>query len=78
MSVRVGIIGGGTAGSAAAILLARGGATVTVLERVVDPGPVGAGIIVQPTGQHVTPGSTRAVWCSDSNRTPRASSPASR
>lgn len=51
--MRVGVIGAGTAGAAAAILLARAGCTVSVLERVVDPGPVGAGIMIQPTGQAV-------------------------
>lgn len=49
----VGIIGAGTAGSAAAILLARAGHRVTVYERVAVPGPVGAGITLQPTGLHV-------------------------
>src|SRR6185503_6264096 len=51
--MRVGVIGCGTAGAAAAILLARAGCDVTVLERVANPGPVGAGIIIQPTGQAV-------------------------
>lgn len=46
----VGIIGCGTAGSAAAIFLARAGHRVTVYERVPNPGPVGAGITIQPTG----------------------------
>jgi 2-polyprenyl-6-methoxyphenol hydroxylase-like FAD-dependent oxidoreductase len=49
----IGIIGAGTAGSAAAVFLARAGHHVTLYERVVDPGPVGAGITIQPTGQHV-------------------------
>ncbi len=49
----VGIIGGGTAGCAAALVLARQGHRVTLYERVPDPGPVGAGISLQPTGQHV-------------------------
>ena len=47
----VGVVGCGTAGAAAAILLARAGHDVTVLERVPAPRPVGAGILVQPTGQ---------------------------
>ena len=51
--MRVGVIGCGTAGAAAAILLARGGAKVTVLEKVAAPAPVGAGIVVQPSGQAV-------------------------
>jgi 2-polyprenyl-6-methoxyphenol hydroxylase-like FAD-dependent oxidoreductase len=49
----VGVIGGGTAGAAAALFLARQGHRVTVYERVPDPKPVGAGITLQPTGQHV-------------------------
>ena len=49
----IGVIGGGTAGSAAALFLARAGHDVHVFERVADPKPVGAGIIVQPTGQAV-------------------------
>src|SRR4029078_12534499 len=42
-----------TAGPAAALLLARAGHRVTVYERVAEPGPVGAGILLQPTGQAV-------------------------
>ncbi len=49
----VGVIGCGTAGPAAALLLARAGHRVTVYERVPQPGPVGAGILLQPTGQAV-------------------------
>jgi 2-polyprenyl-6-methoxyphenol hydroxylase-like FAD-dependent oxidoreductase len=49
----VGIIGGGTAGSAAAVFLARAGHKVTLYERVPSPSPVGAGITLQPTGLHV-------------------------
>lgn len=49
----VGIIGAGTAGSAAAVFLARAGHRVTVYERVPNPMPVGAGITIQPSGQHV-------------------------
>ena len=52
-SLDVGVIGCGTAGSAAAVFLARAGHRVTVYERVPSPGPVGAGITIQPTGQHV-------------------------
>jgi 2-polyprenyl-6-methoxyphenol hydroxylase-like FAD-dependent oxidoreductase len=52
-SLDVGIIGGGTAGSAAATFLARAGHRVTLYERVRKPGPVGAGITIQPTGLHV-------------------------
>lgn len=49
-SLDVGIIGGGTAGCAAALFLSRAGHRVTVYERVAAPGPVGAGIMLQPTG----------------------------
>src|SRR5664279_123555 len=49
----IGVIGAGTAGSAAALFLVRAGHEVRVFERVADPKPVGAGIIVQPTGQAV-------------------------
>jgi 2-polyprenyl-6-methoxyphenol hydroxylase-like FAD-dependent oxidoreductase len=49
--LRIGIVGAGTAGSAAATLLARAGHDVVVFERVPDPKPVGAGITLQPTGQ---------------------------
>lgn len=49
----IGVIGGGTAGSAAAIFLARAGHKVTLYERVAAPGAVGAGITIQPTGLHV-------------------------
>jgi 2-polyprenyl-6-methoxyphenol hydroxylase-like FAD-dependent oxidoreductase len=52
-SIDVGIIGCGTAGAAAALFLARAGHRVTVYERVPEPGPVGAGVMLQPTGQAV-------------------------
>lgn len=50
---RVAVVGGGFAGCAAALRLARDGAQVTVFEAVEDPGPVGAGILLQPTGAAV-------------------------
>jgi len=49
----VGIVGCGTAGPAAALFLARQGHRVTIYEKVREPRPVGAGIILQPTGQAV-------------------------
>ena len=52
-SVDVGVVGAGTAGTAASLLLARAGHRVTLYERVQDPQPVGAGIVLQPTGQAV-------------------------
>lgn len=47
------MIGCGTAGAASALFLARAGHRVTVFEAVDDPGPVGAGIMIQPTGMAV-------------------------
>lgn len=46
----VAIIGYGSGGQAAALSLARSGEHVEVFERVVAPGPVGAGFLLQPTG----------------------------
>jgi len=50
---RVGIVGAGTAGLATAALLARARDDVEILERASSPGPVGAGLLLQPTGQAV-------------------------
>jgi 2-polyprenyl-6-methoxyphenol hydroxylase-like FAD-dependent oxidoreductase len=50
---RIAVVGAGTAGASASILLARAGHTVALFERVAVPGPVGAGITLQPTGQAV-------------------------
>jgi 2-polyprenyl-6-methoxyphenol hydroxylase-like FAD-dependent oxidoreductase len=53
MSIRgrtVVVAGGGIAGMAAALLLARTGALVTVVERVAAPEAVGAGLLLQPNG----------------------------
>jgi 2-polyprenyl-6-methoxyphenol hydroxylase-like FAD-dependent oxidoreductase len=49
----VAIVGCGTAGPAAALFLLRAGHRVTVYERVPRPGPVGTGIVLQPTGMAV-------------------------
>jgi 2-polyprenyl-6-methoxyphenol hydroxylase-like FAD-dependent oxidoreductase len=49
-ALRVGIVGGGTGGPAAALFLSRAGHQVTLFERVENPGPVGAGLLLQPTG----------------------------
>ncbi len=51
--MNIAVVGAGTAGSAATLLLARAGHAVTLFERVAKPGPVGAGITLQPTGQAV-------------------------
>ena len=49
----IAVVGGGTAGAAAAIFLARAGHRVSLFERVAEPGAVGAGILLQPTGMDV-------------------------
>jgi 2-polyprenyl-6-methoxyphenol hydroxylase-like FAD-dependent oxidoreductase len=49
----VGITGFGIAGGALAILLARAGHKVTLIERALQVGPVGAGFLLQPSGQRV-------------------------
>jgi 2-polyprenyl-6-methoxyphenol hydroxylase-like FAD-dependent oxidoreductase len=49
--LRIGIIGCGIAGQAAAIALARDGHDVTVFERFAEAKPVGAGLLLQPSGQ---------------------------
>ncbi|MBC3875669.1 FAD-dependent oxidoreductase [Undibacterium flavidum] len=47
----IAIAGAGIAGLASAILLTRQGQQVTVFEQVADPTPVGAGLLLQPSGQ---------------------------
>lgn len=49
-TLSIAVVGGGTAGSAAALFLVRAGHLVTLFERVPEPGPVGAGIMMQPSG----------------------------
>ena len=46
-------MGAGVAGTTAAALLARHGHTVTLFERAAEIGPVGAGLLLQPSGQLV-------------------------
>lgn len=46
----VAVVGAGTAGLAAALVLARRGISVEVFEEAPQPGPIGAGILLQPTG----------------------------
>lgn len=48
--MRIGIIGAGFGGCASAIALARDGHAVTLLEAVEAPRPIGAGIMLQPSG----------------------------
>ncbi len=50
---RVGVVGCGVAGATAAYLLARDGHQVTLLERASKLGPIGAGILLQCSGQAV-------------------------
>ncbi len=49
----VAIVGAGVAGAAAAIRLAERGIDVTLYEAVPEPRPIGAGLLLQPTGQRV-------------------------
>jgi 2-polyprenyl-6-methoxyphenol hydroxylase-like FAD-dependent oxidoreductase len=51
MKLAVGIVGCGVAGLSAALALARNGHRVTLLEKSDQVGPVGAGILLQPSGQ---------------------------
>lgn len=48
--LRIAIVGCGVAGQAAALFLARAGHRVTILERFLQPAPVGAGLLLQPSG----------------------------
>ena len=48
-----GIVGCGIAGTAVALMLARQGHRVTLFEQTDHVGPVGAGVLLQPSGQRV-------------------------
>ena len=50
MPLTIAILGAGTAGLAAAAFLALDGHRVTIHERFAQPHPVGAGLMLQPTG----------------------------
>ena len=50
---RIGVVGFGIAGAAAATLLAKSRHFVTLMERAVQVGPIGAGLLLQPSGQAV-------------------------
>jgi 2-polyprenyl-6-methoxyphenol hydroxylase-like FAD-dependent oxidoreductase len=52
-TLHVAIVGYGTAGQAAAILLSRDGHRIEVFEQAAQLGPVGAGFLLQPVGLHV-------------------------
>lgn len=51
--LRIAIVGSGPAGQAVAAFLGRDGHTVTLLERTPALGPVGAGVLLQPSGLSV-------------------------
>jgi 2-polyprenyl-6-methoxyphenol hydroxylase-like FAD-dependent oxidoreductase len=51
--LRIGVVGAGIAGTAAALYLARAGHRVELFERAPVLGPVGAGLLLQPSGQAV-------------------------
>ncbi|UIJ45897.1 FAD-dependent monooxygenase [Sphingomonas cannabina] len=51
--LEVAVAGCGVAGLAAALLLRRDGHRVTLFERFAEPGPLGSGLMIQPTGQAV-------------------------
>jgi 2-polyprenyl-6-methoxyphenol hydroxylase-like FAD-dependent oxidoreductase len=55
-SLRVIVVGGAIGGCTTALLLARAGAHVTLLERVAQPRAVGAGIAIAANGQAVLDG----------------------
>jgi 2-polyprenyl-6-methoxyphenol hydroxylase-like FAD-dependent oxidoreductase len=48
--LEIAVVGCGVAGQASAVLLAELGHRVTLFERFVEPRPLGAGLLLQPTG----------------------------
>lgn len=49
----IAIIGGGIGGLASAILLSKKGYQVTIYDKAKSPQPVGAGFLLQPSGQAI-------------------------
>lgn len=52
-TLRIAVVGYGTAGQALAVLLGADGHRLDVFERAPAPGPVGAGFLLQPSGLQV-------------------------
>lgn len=52
-SLQIGIVGCGIAGTASALMLARARHAVSLFEQTASVGPVGAGVLLQPSGQRV-------------------------
>ena len=50
IGLEIGVVGAGFAGAAAALFLAERGHRVTLYEEAEKPEPVGAGILMQPSG----------------------------
>jgi len=50
---RIGVVGFGVAGATVSFLLARAGHQVSLFERAPHVGPVGAGVLLQPSGQAI-------------------------
>src|SRR5258708_11851159 len=48
--LNIGVVGCGVAGQAASTFLADAGHKVTIFERFAEPRPLGAGLLLQPTG----------------------------
>ncbi len=53
MTLDIGIVGAGFAGTAAALFLSKAGHRVTLYEEAEEPTAIGAGILLQPTGMRV-------------------------
>ena len=51
--MKIAIAGAGIGGLAAAILLRKSGAKVTLIDQFATPAPVGSGLVIQPVGQAV-------------------------